>query len=47
MPVNFYSVDSRADLIKDISVRELTFEEEVFASTGLDHKELIEQILDP
>jgi hypothetical protein len=44
MPVKFYTVDSRADLIKEVSVRELTFEEEVYRSTGLKHKELIEQI---
>ena len=45
MPVKFYSVDSRADLIKEISDNELTFEEEVYSSTGLKHQELIEQIL--
>ena len=45
MPVKFYSVDSRADLIKEVSDNELTFEEEVYSSTGLKHKELIEQIL--
>ncbi len=45
MPVKFYSVDSRADLIKEVSDNELTFEEEVYSSTGLKHQELIEQIL--
>jgi hypothetical protein len=45
LPVKFYSVDSRADLIKEISDNELTFEEEVYSSTGLKHQELIEQIL--
>jgi hypothetical protein len=44
MLVKFYTVDSRADIIKEVSVRELTFEEEVYRSTGLKHKELIEQI---
>jgi hypothetical protein len=46
MPVKYYIVDSRADLIKEVSVHELKFEEEVYASTGLRHKELIEQISD-
>jgi hypothetical protein len=44
MPVKFYSVDSRADLIKEVSVSELKFEEEVYTSTRLKHKELIERI---
>ena len=44
MPVKYYTVDSCADLIKDVSVNELQFEEEVYTSTGLEHKELIEQI---
>ena len=44
MPVKFYTVDSRADLIREASANELKFEEEVYTSTGLKHKELIEQI---
>ncbi|MFC1877732.1 hypothetical protein ACFL2E_10755 [Thermodesulfobacteriota bacterium] len=44
MPVKYYTVDSRADLIKEISENELKFEEEVYTSTGMKHKELIEQI---
>ena len=47
MPVKYYTVGSRVDLIKEVSVNELTFEEEVYSSTGLKHQELIEQILDP
>ena len=46
MPMKFYTVESRADLIKEVSVNELKFEEEVYSSTGLKHKELIEQILE-
>ena len=45
-PLKFYTVVSRADLIKEVSVNELKFEEEVYASTGLRQKELIEQISD-
>ena len=44
MPVKFYTVDSRVERIKEVFVNELTFEEEVYTSTGLKHKELIEQI---
>jgi hypothetical protein len=44
MPVKFFSVDSRADLIEEISVNELKFEEEVYTATGLKHKGLIEEI---
>jgi hypothetical protein len=44
MPVKFYTVDSHADLITEISVNELQFEKEVYNSTGLKHKDLIEQI---
>ena len=43
-PVKYYTVDSRVDLIKEVSVNELKFEEEVYSSTGLNRKELIEQI---
>ena len=46
MPVKYYTVDSRVDFIKEVSVNELKFEEEVYTSTGLKHKELIEQISD-
>ena len=46
MPVKFYTVDSRVELIKEVSVNELKFEEEVYTSTGLKHKDLIEQITD-
>ena len=46
LPVKYYSVYSRADLIKEVSVDELKFEEEVYASTGLRQKELIKQISD-
>ena len=46
MPVKFYTVDSRADFIKEVSVNELKFEEEVYSSTGLKHKDLIGQISD-
>ena len=45
MPVKLYTVDSHADLITEISVNELKFEEEVYRKTGLEHKELIEKIL--
>ena len=44
MPVKYFTVDSRADHIKKVSVGELKFEEEVYTSTKLKHKELIEQI---
>jgi len=44
IPVKFYTLDSRADLIREASCNEMNFEEEVYASTGLKHKELIEQI---
>jgi len=43
-PVRYYTVDSRVDLIKKVSVSELQFEEEVYTSTGLKHKDLIDQI---
>ena len=46
MPVKYYSVDSRADRIKEIAFKELKFEEEVYSSTGLKHKDLIEKISD-
>jgi len=46
MPVKYYTVDSRVELIKEVSVSELKFEEEVYSSTGLKHKELIERISD-
>ena len=46
MPVKFYTVDSHADLIKEVSVNAVKFEEEEYTSTGLKHKELIEQISD-
>ena len=45
-PVRYYTVDSRAELIKEVSVNELRFEEEVYLSTGLKHKELIAQLSD-
>ena len=44
MPVKYFTVDSRADHIKKVSVGELKFEEEVYTSTKLKHKELFEQI---
>jgi hypothetical protein len=44
MPVKYYTVDSRVELIKEVSVNELKFEEGLYSSTGLKHKELIEQI---
>jgi hypothetical protein len=43
-PVKYYTVDSRVDLIKEVTVHELKFEEEVYSPTGLKHKDLIEQI---
>jgi hypothetical protein len=43
--VKFYAVDSRADHITGISVNELKFEEEVYSSTGLNQKVLIERII--
>ncbi len=46
MPVKYYTVGSRVGRIKGVSVNELTFEEEVYSSTGLKHKELIERILE-
>jgi hypothetical protein len=46
MPVKYYTVDSRVALIKKVSVNELKFEEEVYSSTGLKHKDLIEQLSD-
>jgi len=46
MPVKYYSVDSRADRIKEVAFKELKFEEEVYSSTGLKHKDLIEKISD-
>ena len=46
MPVKYYTVDSRADRIKEVAFKELKFEEEVYSSTGLKHKDLIEKISD-
>lgn len=46
MPVKYYTVDSRVGSIKEVSAKELEFEENVLRSTGLKHKELIEQISD-
>ena len=46
MPVKYYSVDSRADRIKEVAFKKLKFEEEVYSSTGLKHKDLIEKISD-
>ena len=37
-------MDSRVERIKEVTVHELTFEEDVYAYTGLKHKELIETI---
>ena len=37
-------MDSRVERIKEVTVNELTFEEDVYSSTGLKHKELIEKI---
>ena len=37
-------MDSRVAFIKEVTVNELKFEEEVYSSTGLKHKDLIEQI---
>ena len=45
MPVKYFSIDSRADLIEEISVDDLKFEEEVYNSTGLKHKDLVARIL--
>ena len=46
MSVKYYTVDSRVDFIKEISVNELKFEEEIYISTGLRHEELIAQLSD-
>ena len=42
--VKYYTVDSRVELIKEVSVNELKFEEEVYSSTGLKHEDVIESI---
>ena len=43
-PVGFFTVDSRAEFIKEASVEQLEFEPEVYSSTGLNRKELINKI---
>ncbi len=44
MPVKFYTVDSRAELITEISIENLEFETEVYTSTRLTHNELLERV---
>ena len=43
-PLKFYTVDSRADLIREVSVNELKFEKEVYSATGFRRRTLIEKI---
>jgi len=43
-PVKYYTINSCADFIRETSVNELKFEKEVYTSTKLKHKELIEHI---
>ena len=43
-PIQFYSIDSRADRIESIDTQHLEFESEVYASTRLTRGQLLEKI---
>lgn len=44
-PIRFFTIDNRADRIREITPQQLHFEREVYKATGLRHDDLVEKIL--
>lgn len=43
-PIRFFTIDNRAERIREISVAKLTFERELYSSTGLKREELLAKV---